>query len=97
MSDMIKNKARLDEMLQQGMITPEEHKEAISGIEVYLAGTKLQWAKIFNLSDAALTNQEALERGCVYHPHTGKRLIAEDAKFHPYTGESISDWGEAAI
>jgi len=95
MPDMEKNRARLDEMVRQNMITSEEHKEAIAGIEVYLAG-KPQWAKIFNLSDASLTNQEALERGCVYHPHTGKRLIADDAKFHPYTGEALGNWGEAA-
>jgi len=95
MPDMEKNRARLDEMVRQNMITSEEHKEAIAGIEVYLAG-KPKWAKIFNLSDAALTNQEALERGCVYHPYTGKRLIADDAKFHPYTGEDLGNWGEAA-
>ena len=88
MPDMNKNKARIDEMLRQGMITPEEHKEAIGGIEVYLAG-KPQGTKVFNLTNESLTDQEALEQGCVYHPYTGKRLVSLDAKFHPYTGNAI--------
>jgi hypothetical protein len=85
--NMDKNLRRIDEMLRVGMITVKDHRDMVNGVSVYLAG----WAVADTLVVGTMTDDEAYNRGYVYNPFTGKRVIPEDAKFHPMTCTPISE------